>query len=196
MYSLITFWIHLAAKVRAGNHYWIKRATQEEVFIGKYQLMYLQNPIILVQEGVYPQFQNISKEITNFFSFYDPSPPPHPSFPLSETDSNLQFCFHQTRPLSFKSFFWRGVIFLWAWKTIYIFSLKTLPILEGYNYISLNFLSIRWNSRCVDLWRLLTSAQGPEQVPYLISVTSDKISVQRQAFLISIGKIKWLIREV
>lgn len=33
----------------AGNHYWIKRATQEEVFIGKKQLIYLQNPIILVQ---------------------------------------------------------------------------------------------------------------------------------------------------
>ena len=41
-----------------GNHYWIKkRATQEEIFIGKHQLIYLQNPIILVREETTPGFK-------------------------------------------------------------------------------------------------------------------------------------------
>lgn len=39
---------------RTGNHYWIRKATQEEVFIGKYRLIYSQTPIVLAREGVYP----------------------------------------------------------------------------------------------------------------------------------------------
>ena len=53
-YILGTF----GSQCRAGHHYWIKkRATQEEIFIGKHQLIYLQNPIILVREETTPGFK-------------------------------------------------------------------------------------------------------------------------------------------
>ena len=70
----------------------------------------------------------------------------------------------------FKFFFggieW-GWSLLWTLKTVIIFSFKTLHILEGYNYISLNFFSSTWNNRHVYVWHLLTppgDVQGREQV--------------------------------
>lgn len=89
-YILDTF----GSQSRAGNHYWIKRATQEEVFIGKYQLIYSQNPIILVLEGVYPpascrpSLKCVQRDNTLFF-FRVPHRP-QTGVQLSEMYSNLQ----------------------------------------------------------------------------------------------------------